>query len=151
MPIPVTCPKCQTAYRAPDEAAGKAVKCKKCGERIPVPAGGDEEENPFKTGNGDAGDAGESAGDSGGDTKPPKKKAGSNKMLLIIGGVVLFLGCCCIVPGGTGGLGWYLGWFGGTNMVVVKDKDANLFKDDPFKDKLKDAFKDAFKDATKKK
>lgn len=33
MPISVTCPECEATYRVPDEAAGKAIKCKKCGAR----------------------------------------------------------------------------------------------------------------------
>lgn len=38
MPIVVTCPKCPTKLSAPDNAAGKAVRCPKCGAAAPVPA-----------------------------------------------------------------------------------------------------------------
>ena len=37
MPIVVTCPKCPTKLSAPDSAAGKAVRCPKCGAAAPVP------------------------------------------------------------------------------------------------------------------
>lgn len=37
MPIEVVCPKCQSRLRAPDEVAGKNVRCKKCQEKFKVP------------------------------------------------------------------------------------------------------------------
>ncbi len=37
MAIDFTCPKCHKGYRAPDEFAGKAAKCKQCGETVRVP------------------------------------------------------------------------------------------------------------------
>lgn len=36
MPIPVTCPSCGVKAKAPDAAAGRAVKCPKCGAVISV-------------------------------------------------------------------------------------------------------------------
>ncbi len=38
MPISVTCPNCQAAYRVADEMAGKKLKCQKCAGVIAVPA-----------------------------------------------------------------------------------------------------------------
>src|SRR5687768_8001911 len=38
MPIPVTCDGCGARFKAPDAAAGKKGKCKKCGATIVVPA-----------------------------------------------------------------------------------------------------------------
>jgi predicted Zn finger-like uncharacterized protein len=143
MPISVKCPECEAPYKVPDEAAGKAIKCKKCGAKISVPAADADE-----GGGNDFAGIGDS-GDSGSATK--EKKKGSKNVMLIVGGIVLLLGCCCVVPSGVGGLGWWLGWFGGTHNVVVKDvvvkEKAVQFKDDPFK-----AFKDdPFKDINKKK
>lgn len=40
MPIKVRCEGCQTVLNVADQAAGKAVKCKQCGGRVLVPAGG---------------------------------------------------------------------------------------------------------------
>ena len=37
MSIAVTCPKCDTRYRTPDELEGKKVTCANCGEAIDVP------------------------------------------------------------------------------------------------------------------
>lgn len=37
MPIEVPCPNCRAVLRAPDEAAGKRVKCRKCEHRFSVP------------------------------------------------------------------------------------------------------------------
>jgi predicted Zn finger-like uncharacterized protein len=111
MPINVTCPECQSTYRVADEAAGKAIKCKKCGARVPVSTGGEES----------AAEAGAAA--------QPTKKGGSSKMLLIVGGVALLFGCCCVLPGGGGFLGWYMGWFGG--FVTVKDGFKDIVKDGP--------------------
>ena len=38
MPIAISCPECASGYRVPDTAAGEAIKCKKCGARVPVAA-----------------------------------------------------------------------------------------------------------------
>jgi hypothetical protein len=38
MPIPLTCPGCSARMKAPDAAAGKAVRCPRCQARIAVPA-----------------------------------------------------------------------------------------------------------------
>ena len=37
MPIPVTCPECDTKFKADDSRAGKKDTCPECGERVPVP------------------------------------------------------------------------------------------------------------------
>ena len=42
MPIKVRCPECSKVMGVPDKAAGRAVKCKGCGGRVPVPAAGGE-------------------------------------------------------------------------------------------------------------
>ncbi|MEQ9408030.1 MAG: RDD family protein [Fuerstiella sp.] len=39
MPIKVRCQECSTGMTVPDKAAGRAVKCKGCGGRVPVPGG----------------------------------------------------------------------------------------------------------------
>lgn len=41
MPIPITCPSCETSARVPDRFAGKRVKCKKCGQALTVPEADD--------------------------------------------------------------------------------------------------------------
>jgi hypothetical protein len=51
MPIVVTCPSCPTKLSAPDSAAGKAVRCPKCGATAPVPALLPAEEVPVVEGN----------------------------------------------------------------------------------------------------
>ena len=38
MPISVVCPTCAAKINAPDKAAGKHVKCPKCGEPLLVPS-----------------------------------------------------------------------------------------------------------------
>lgn len=40
MPIKVQCKECSQVMAVPDKAAGRAVKCKGCGGRVPVPAAG---------------------------------------------------------------------------------------------------------------
>lgn len=40
MPIKVRCNECSTVLTVSDKAAGRAVKCKQCGGRVPVPAAG---------------------------------------------------------------------------------------------------------------
>jgi predicted Zn finger-like uncharacterized protein len=133
MPISVKCPECEAPYKVPDEAAGKAIKCKKCGAKISIPAA---EADPGDGGGNDfagIGPGAEGGADAGGETKE-KKKAGSKKMLLIIGAVVLVLGCCCVLPVGGGGLGWWLGWFG-----VAKEKNFQIKdKDNPVNIQMKD-------------
>lgn len=37
MPIKIACPKCSAPLIAPDEYAGRAAKCKKCGEQLTLP------------------------------------------------------------------------------------------------------------------
>jgi uncharacterized RDD family membrane protein YckC len=49
MPIKVRCKECSTVLNVSDKAAGRAVKCKKCGARVSVPAAGG------KAGGGEAG------------------------------------------------------------------------------------------------
>jgi hypothetical protein len=46
MSIAVVCRACQTRLKAPDGAAGKAVRCPQCAEAIRVPAGAPDEEEP---------------------------------------------------------------------------------------------------------
>lgn len=40
MPVRVQCDDCGEGFSVPDAARGKAVKCKSCGGRVPVPKGG---------------------------------------------------------------------------------------------------------------
>lgn len=42
MPIKVRCNECSTVLTVSDKAAGRAVKCKQCGGRVPVPAAGSD-------------------------------------------------------------------------------------------------------------
>ncbi len=46
MPIKAVCRGCKTTYRVPDTAAGKSVRCKKCGGsfKVPVPEPADDDE-----------------------------------------------------------------------------------------------------------
>lgn len=39
MPIAIQCGSCKSRFNAPEQMAGKAVKCSKCGQGIPVPGG----------------------------------------------------------------------------------------------------------------
>ena len=48
MPIKVRCPDCSKVMGVPDKAAGRAVKCKGCGGRVPVPASGSSSGAPKK-------------------------------------------------------------------------------------------------------
>ncbi len=115
MPISVTCPDCSSSYRVADDAAGKAIKCKKCGVRVAVPAGADaEEETAVKAGPASNGDA-EAVGEGGGDATA-KKKGGSGKLIAIIAGALI--GACCVCSGISG-----LGYWGFT-YVAGKGKDA---------------------------
>ena len=92
MPMSVNCPECDASYKVPDEAAGKAIRCKKCGAKVPVPAADDEDDDFSNLG--DKGD---------GDVKEKKK---GSKTLLIVGIVAGVLTCCLCLPGG-GGFGVY--------------------------------------------
>jgi predicted Zn finger-like uncharacterized protein len=115
MPISVNCPECEAPYKVPDDAAGKAIKCKKCGAKITIPGG---------NGGGEAGSEGAA----------PKKKGGMGKMLAIIGGVLL-LGCCCCVMPGTGGLAYFMGWIPGvgasaTPLALGTEKKDKIISSD---------------------
>jgi DNA-directed RNA polymerase subunit RPC12/RpoP len=123
MPIPVTCSECNANYRVPDEAAGKAIKCKKCGARVPVPAAKPAEQNEFAAA---VAGAGAPTDDKPADEKPAgdakDKAAKSKKKMLIIGGSVLaFLCCCCMPPSGYFGSAYFVGFwpFGGGGGVGV--------------------------------
>jgi predicted Zn finger-like uncharacterized protein len=85
MPMSVKCPECDASYKVPDESAGKAIKCKKCGAKVPVPAADDEDDDFSNLGDKGDGDA--------------KEKKGS-KTLLIVGIVAAVLTCCLCLPGG---------------------------------------------------
>jgi hypothetical protein len=43
-PLRVACPECETTLRVPGTAAGKKVKCPRCGKPVPVPANEEEED-----------------------------------------------------------------------------------------------------------
>lgn len=38
MALAITCSQCNKGYRVPNDAAGRAIKCRQCGTRIPVPS-----------------------------------------------------------------------------------------------------------------
>ncbi len=132
MPISIACPECETGYRVPDTAAGKAITCKKCGTKVSVGAS----QNGKKSRD---------------DAKAPKKKGGkAAKILLIVGGI---LAVSCFLCLGVGGIGsWFIyrkttnAW---NDAITELQKDVPVFKDGKgaivIKDG-KDAFKDAFKD-----
>jgi predicted Zn finger-like uncharacterized protein len=133
MPISVTCPECSSTYRVADDAAGKAIKCKKCGARVPVPATDED-------GAAGAADAGN------GEAAAPKKKSNKGLIIGLVVGLVAF--CCICAPGGGGLATWY--FWPQTPKIEIKGKDIAI-KDNPFKD-IEKALKDnPFKDATKKK
>ena len=127
MPIAVTCPECASDYRVPDTAAGKAIKCKKCGARVSIAAGRN----------------GAAPARNGSHAKP-KKKGGAVKILVIVGGI---LAVSCFLCLGVSGLGTWWAYSKTTSTIndAFKDfpKDAIVVKDG------KDAFKDAFKDFSK--
>ncbi len=135
MPISVSCPGCETAYRVPDSAAGKAVKCKKCGKSVPVAAN--------KNGTRPAA----AAKNDGAETKP--KKGGVGKILAIIGGV-LALGC--LVCMGIGGVGSWWAYSRTRSAVVEFQRDLVIGKDaKDMNAAMENALKNAFKDMAKKK
>src|SRR5437763_1162837 len=43
MPIALTCPSCGRKLNAPDSAAGRKLKCPKCGSGVEVPIGVEDE------------------------------------------------------------------------------------------------------------
>ena len=96
MPMSVKCPECEASYKVADEAVGKAIKCKKCGAKVPVPAADDEDDDDFS----DLADKSDS-----GDAKEKKK---GSKTLLIVGIVAAALTCCICLPGGGLVGGYYL-------------------------------------------
>jgi predicted Zn finger-like uncharacterized protein len=123
MPISVTCPACAAAYRVADTAAGKAIKCKKCGDKVTVPAG------------------------KNGIVAKPKdgataKKSGVGKILVIVGGLVAV---SCLLCMGVGGFGswWLFIRTPAAPAVVVKDTSKDAFKD--LSKDLEKAFKDMSK------
>jgi predicted Zn finger-like uncharacterized protein len=116
MPIAVTCSECNSTYRVSDDAAGKAIKCKKCGARVAVPAAeaaGDDDLN-----------VNEPSATPGKRAASAEKKAGSNKTLLIAGAAVLAFGCCCVAPtGGYFGTAYFSGMWPFV-PPISKAKDA---------------------------
>jgi hypothetical protein len=48
MPFAIVCPSCDARLQAPDELAGKRVKCKKCGESFVVRRAEDEDHRPAR-------------------------------------------------------------------------------------------------------
>ena len=139
MPIAISCNECRTAYRVPDETAGKAMKCKKCGKLVAIPNG--------------------KAPSASGARKPDKPKKGGGKVFLFVGGGLLgVLALCCCIPTG---LGSWWAFFRPAPKVEINDltKDlaaefgkAEFAKDltkEPPKDGGKDPGKDPFKDLAK--
>jgi predicted Zn finger-like uncharacterized protein len=130
MPISVTCPACAASYRVADSAAGKAIKCKKCGDKVPIPAG--KNGSAAKT-NGTA----------------TAKKGGAGKIVLIVGGL---LAASCLLCTGVGGFSsWWFFIRTPRPTIVVNDASKDAFKD-LSKDLGKDLAKEwekAFKDMSK--
>ncbi len=120
MPISVTCSECNSTYRVADDAAGKAIKCKKCGARIAVPAA-DDDLSALDTGKGTDGD-GAAEG-----TDKPKKKGGSGKLIAIIASVLV--GTCCICTGIGGTVGYFL-YTRSRDAVNDLQKDLAKFQKD---------------------
>jgi predicted Zn finger-like uncharacterized protein len=129
MPISVKCPKCDASYKVPDEAAGKAIRCKKCGAKVPVPAADDEDDDDFSN-LGEKGDGG------------AKEKKKRSKTLLIVGIVAAVLTCCLCLPGG-GGFGVYF-------FVIKPAAEAAKKLADEAAKKLADAEKKLADEAAKK-
>lgn len=126
MPISVTCPACAASYRVADTAAGKAIKCKKCGDKVAIPAGK----------NGAAAKPKDAA---------TAKKGGVGKILAIVGGL---LAVSCLLCIGVGGFGsWWFFIRARPQTIIVNDASKDVFKD-ASKDLAKE-FEKAFKDMSK--
>jgi hypothetical protein len=115
MPISVTCPECESVCRVADEMAGKAIRCKRCGARVPIPAG---------SGGGKASED-ERAGE------PAAKQKGGAAPVLIVGGAVLTVACCLCLP--LGGVATYYFW--PQAPVAMKDLKDRPPQDVQAKDK----------------
>ncbi len=147
MPIAVTCPECNANYRVADEAAGKAIKCKKCGARVAVPAAA-ADDDLSALGAGSATN-GEKEGAEGG---KPKKKSNTTLIIAIAAGLVAF--CCVCVPGGSFATYWF-GFRNTTPQVQMKGgnivvKDGKNIDPKAIEEQMKKALegalkKDAFK------
>jgi hypothetical protein len=116
-----------------DDAAGKAIKCKKCGARVPVPAGDEE-------------DAAAGAADAGnGDgTTAPKKKSNKGLIIGLVAGLVAF---CCLCTGG----GIFSGWYFWPSPPRIEIKDGNIKDAQELAKKMQEEMQKAFQDKTKKK
>lgn len=146
MPISVTCPSCQTAFRLPDEMAGQKVTCQNCQSAITVP-GAKKTQSPRDTAiaagekrNTHIKSDPESSTRLKKPTRPaPKAKSGGGCMMLLL---VLFLGGSLFGCVGCGVLGWWL-YDSGDGKVVLKDKkDGFVFVDKIDFDKKIDFGKD---------
>src|SRR5262245_11746914 len=129
MPISVTCPECEATYRVADEAAGKSIKCKKCGTLVSIPAQGGEAQAA-----GAKRRAGQQTDDESGSKSRTKKKSGAGKILIIVGGVVV-LGCCLCTGAGVAlpfifpSLQFWKATKDAKGIVVRDTKDKDAFKD----------------------
>jgi hypothetical protein len=112
MPIAVTCPECESVCRVADEMAGKAIRCKRCGARVPIPAG-----------------SGGKASDDERAGEPAAKQKGGAAPVLIVGGAVLAVACCLCLP--LGGVATYYFW----PQAPVAMKDLRDRQDVQAKDK----------------
>jgi hypothetical protein len=86
-------------YRLADDAAGKAIKCQKCGAHVSVPAVSVAKAKPVATGQ----TANSSA--KNGDRSKAKQTSGSRKIIMIGAGILA--GACCLCTGiGSGTAYW---------------------------------------------
>lgn len=83
MPIAVQCPECGLSKNVSDTFAGKVLKCKSCGGRIPVPAGRSSGTRSATSGNGG------SRKRSGSSSSMSSNGLPGNKVAWIVGGVVV--------------------------------------------------------------
>lgn len=127
MPIPVTCPKCQAAYRLADELAGKKVKCPKCQEAIAVP----QAKQPKPANN----HAARKEPDP--DEKPTQKaRAGGGLMIALLLGLGVGLFACL---GCGGAVAW---WYYDAANLARPDAKPVAVNDPPQKKKIDPGAKD---------
>jgi hypothetical protein len=101
MPITIRCPACATAMAAPEEYAGKAMKCPKCFAVVNVPANAPSAPPPPVQSKPMSATASPPA--------PPAaaaKKSGNKLYLTLAGlGALMLMSCCCGIGIGWGGIG----------------------------------------------
>lgn len=133
MPISISCTGCGQGYKVPDNAAGKATKCRKCGTVVNIPKTSALASKPMAPAEAPPADAFNFSVDDPPNIASVKKRRKGKKglILALFGLMFLFFGCCLLPAGGVLGIMYLPQAAGIKAMILGGDQAMKYMPDDP--------------------